>query len=449
MQDQGTQPSDQETAKGELMKILVIGSGGRDHAIAWKFAQSARVRQVLVAHGNAGIAQVATCVNARSIEEMAAVAAREKIDLTFVGPEKPLSAGIVDLFESRGLPIIGPNQRASCLESSKCDAKVMLREMGIPVPEFAIFSAPEAARAYVRQAPYPVVVKADGLAAGKGSLVCDDVQDAEKAIHEIMEKHIFGEAGQRVDIEQRLVGRELSFFCFTDGYSVVPMVAAQDYKRAADNDTGKNTGGMGSYSPHPWLDDALVRTILARVAEPLIHGVREKYGFLYRGILYAGLMLVEEAAGITPYVLEINIRLGDPEAQVILPRLQTDLVDICEAILTGRLHEVKPTWDPNFRLCLIAVSGRTRGKKGWYKGYPERYKIEVPINGLSTIDPGCLVFHSGTGHDDQKQWITTGGRVLGIVSSGAGLAEARAIAYREMEKISFEGIYYRSDIGKN
>jgi phosphoribosylamine---glycine ligase len=431
------------------MKILVIGSGGRDHAIAWKFAQSARVRQVFVAHGNAGIAQVATCVNARSIEEMAAVAEREKIDLTFVGPEKPLSAGIVDLFESRGLAVIGPNQRASRLESSKCDAKVMLRELGIPVPEFAIFSDPEAARKYVRQAPYPVVVKADGLAAGKGSLVCDDVQDAEKAIHEIMEERIFGEAGRRVDIEQRLVGRELSFFCFTDGYSAVPMVAAQDYKRAADQDTGKNTGGMGSYSPHPWLDDSLVRTIMARVAEPLIHGVREKYGFLYRGILYAGLMLVEEAAGITPYVLEINIRLGDPEAQVILPRLQTDLVDICEAILTGRLNAITPVWDPSYRLCLIAVSGRTKGKKGWYKGYPERYKIEVPINGLSRIDPGCLVFHSGTGQDGQNQWITTGGRVLGIVSSGKSLAEAREIAYREMGKISFEGIYYRSDIGKN
>lgn len=437
------------TDKDSGMKVLVIGSGGRDHAIAWTFAQSSRVKQVFVAHGNAGIASTATCVAARSIEEMAAFAEREAIDLTFVGPEKPLSAGIVNLFESRGLAIIGPNRQASRLESSKCDAKVMLRDLGIPVPEFAVFDDPEKARRYVRQCPDPVVVKADGLAAGKGSLVCDGIDDAETAIREIMEDRVFGDAGRRVDIEKRLYGRELSFFCFTDGYSVVPMVAAQDYKRAADNDEGKNTGGMGSYSPHPWLDESLVETIMKRVAEPLIHGVRERYGMLYRGVLYAGLMLVEEADGITPYVLEINIRLGDPEAQVILPRLKTDLVDICEAILQGRLKDVQPLWDPNYRLCLIAVSGRTKGKKGWYKGYPDRYRIDVPITGLDRVDPGCLVFHSGTGRDGANQWITTGGRVLGIISSGSTLDAAREIAYREMAKVDFQGIFYRRDIGKN
>jgi phosphoribosylamine---glycine ligase len=431
------------------MKVLVVGSGGRDHAIAWKFTQSNRVKRVFVAHGNAGIATTATCVEARTIEEMADFAEREAIDLTFVGPEKPLSAGIVDLFEDRGLAIIGPNQKASRLESSKCDAKIMLRELGIPVPEFAIFDDPEMARQYVRQCPHPVVVKADGLAAGKGSLVCDGVADAEIAINEIMEQRIFGDAGRRVDIEKRLYGRELSFFAFTDGYSVVPMVAAQDYKRAADNDQGKNTGGMGSYSPHPWLDEPLVQNIMARVAEPLVQGVRERYGMLYRGILYAGLMLVEEADGITPYVLEINIRLGDPEAQVILPRLETDLVDICEAIILGRLNDLKPVWDPNYRLCLIAVSGRTKGKKGWYKGYPDRYRIDSPISGLESIDPSCQVFHSGTGRNAQDQWITTGGRVLGIISTGTTLADARETAYREMEKVVFEGIFYRHDIGKD
>jgi phosphoribosylamine---glycine ligase len=429
------------------MKVLVIGSGGRDHAIAWKFAQSKRVKQLFVAHGNAGISQVATCVNARGIEEMADFAVREGIDLTFVGPERPLSAGIVDLFEGRGLPVIGPNQQASRLESSKCDAKVMLRELGIPVPEFAVFSDPEAARNYVRQVPYAVVVKADGLAAGKGSLVCDRVQDAEQAIHAIMEERIFGEAGARVDIEKRLHGRELSFFCFTDGYSILPMVAAQDYKRARDQDQGKNTGGMGAYSPHPWLDEFLVNKIMTRVAEPLIRGVREKYGILYRGILYAGLMLVEEASEIIPYVLEINIRLGDPETQVILPRLETDLVDVCEAILTGQLGKMELRWDSDYRLCLIAVSGPTKGKKGWYKGYPDRYKIEVPIQGLDQIDSRCLIFHSGTGRNDNSQWITTGGRVLGIVSTGSTLAEAKDLAYGEMQKIHFEGIYYRGDIG--
>jgi phosphoribosylamine--glycine ligase len=429
------------------MKVLVVGSGGRDHAIAWKFAQSQRVRQVFVAHGNAGIAQTATCVDARTIEEMADFAQKEKIDLTFVGPESPLSSGIVDLFESRELSIVGPNQRASRLESSKCDTKVMLEELGIPVPEFQVFSDPDKARDYVRQVGYSVVVKADGLAAGKGSLVCNDVQDAEMAIHEIMEERVFGDSGNRLDIEKRLYGRELSFFCFTDGYTVVPMVAAQDYKRARDNDEGKNTGGMGSYSPHPWLDDALVQTIMTRVVEPVIHGVREKHGILYRGILYLGLMLVEEGNEITPYVLEINIRLGDPEAQVILPRLNTDLVDICEAILMGKLQAIKTEWDSRYRFCLIAVSGRTKGKKGWYKGYPERYKIGVPIEGLDRVDPSYPVFHSGTGWNENGQLITTGGRVLGIVSTGETLVEAREIAYEEMKKISFEGMYYRSDIG--
>lgn len=429
------------------MKVLVVGSGGRDHAIAWKFAQSDRVKQVFVAHGNAGIAKTAICVDAREIDEMADFVEKEKIDLTFVGPEKPLSAGIVDLFKSRGLPIVGPDQRTSRLEASKCDAKLMLRELDIPIPDFEIFSDSHKARSHVRQIGYPVVVKADGLAAGKGSLVCDDVKDAEQAIHDIMEKKIFGDAGARVDIEKRLYGRELSFFCFTDGYSVVPMVAAQDYKRARDNDEGKNTGGMGSYSPHPWLNEKLVKTIMTKVAEPLITGVREKYDIFYQGILYLGLMLVEEGAKIIPYVLEINIRLGDPEAQVILPRLKTDLVDICEAILQGRLGAMKPQWDPRYQLCLIATSGRTKGKKGWYKGYPNRYKIGLPIDGLDQVDDNCLIFHSGTGLNDDGQLITTGGRVLCIVSNGATLEEAREIAYREMQKVSFEGIYYRSDIG--
>jgi len=429
------------------VKVLVVGTGGRDHAIAWKFTRSPRVGQVFVAHGNAGIAETATCVNLRTIEEMADFAEKERIDLTFVGPEKPLSAGIVDLFESRGLAIIGPDRKASRLESSKCDAKVMLRELGIPVPEFENFSDPARARDYVQSVGYPVVVKADGLAAGKGSLVCESAADAEDAIRAIMEDRVFGDAGERVDIEKRLYGRELSFFCFTDGYSVVPMVAAQDYKRARENDEGKNTGGMGSYSPHPWLTDSLVKTIMDRVAEPLIAGVREKYGILYRGILYLGLMLVGEGNDITPYVLEINIRLGDPEAQVILPRLRTDLVDICEAILQGKLGGTVPEWDTDYRLCLIATSGPTKGKKGWYKGYPDRYKIGLPIEGVDRIDSGCLVFHSGTERDASGRLITTGGRVLCIVSSGPTLSHAREVALAQMEKVKFEGIYYRRDIG--
>ncbi|MDR3566702.1 MAG: phosphoribosylamine--glycine ligase [Syntrophobacteraceae bacterium] len=429
------------------MKVLVVGTGGRDHAIAWKFGRSPRVSRVFVAHGNAGIARSAECVNLRTIEEMADFAEKERIDLTFVGPEKPLSAGIADLFESRGLPIVGPDKKASRLESSKCDAKEMMRELAIPVPEFENFSEPDKARDYIRSLGYPVVVKADGLAAGKGSLVCDSVAEAEAAVRQIMEERAFGEAGQRVVVEKRLYGRELSFFCFTDGYSIVPMVAAQDYKRALENDEGKNTGGMGSYSPHPFLNEALVKTIMSRVAEPLINGVREKYSIVYRGVLYLGLMLVEKGDEVIPYVLEINIRLGDPEAQVILPRLRTDLVDISEAILAGRLKSMQPEWDPDYRLCLIATSGRTKGKKGWYKGYPDRYKIGVPIEGLDKIDENCLVFHSGTELDPSGRLVTTGGRVLCIVSSGKTLAAAREKALLEMEKVGFEGIYYRKDIG--
>ncbi len=429
------------------MKILVVGSGGRDHAIAWKFRTSPRVNRVYVAHGNAGIAGTAECVNLKTIEEMADFAEKERIDLTFVGPERPLSAGIADLFRSRGLPIIGPDRKASRLESSKCDAKVMMRELGIPVPEFENFSDPDKARDYIRSVGYPVVVKADGLAAGKGSLVCESVEQAEEAVRQIMEERIFGDAGQRVDIEKRLYGRELSFFCFTDGYTIVPMVAAQDYKRARENDQGKNTGGMGAYSPHPWLNDSLVETIMSKVAEPLINGVREKYDILYRGILYLGLMLVEREKEIIPYVLEINIRLGDPEAQVILPRLRTDLVDISEAILAGELKSIQPNWDPDYRVCLIATSGMTKGKRGWYKGYPDRYKIGLPIEGVDRIDQNCLVFHSGTEMDSSGRFVTTGGRVLCIVSSGSTLREARETALSEMEKVSFEGIYYRKDIG--
>jgi phosphoribosylamine--glycine ligase len=323
-----------------------------------------------------------------------------------------------------------------------------MRDLGIPVADFDVFDDPAKACDYVHSVGYPVVVKADGLAAGKGSLVCDDVGQAEDAVHQLMVARIFGDSGRVVEIERRLYGRELSFFCFTDGKSVLPMVAAQDYKPARDGNTGKNTGGMGGYSPHPWLTAEMSRAIMDRVVLPLIHGFREKTGIVYKGILYAGLMLVEEAGGITPYVLEINIRLGDPEAQVILPRLETDLVEISEAIIQGRLHEVQPRWSPDYRLCLIAVSGRTKGKKGWYRGYPERYKIGVPIEGMDQIDQGCLVFHSGTGFGESGQLITTGGRVLCIVSRGATLAEARETAYREMKKVSFEGVYYRSDIGK-
>lgn len=430
------------------MKVLVIGSGGRDHCIAWKFAQSPRVKKLYVAPGNAGMTDVAECVAARGLEEWLEFARKKKIDLTFVGPESPLSSGIVNLFEKEGLQIVGPTREASRLEWSKCYAKELLSELGVPVPEFSIFSDPEKARKYVREVDYPVVVKADGLAAGKGSIVCSDVEEADNAIHKIMEKKIFGDSGNRVDIEKRLYGRELSFFCFCDGYHVLPMVAAQDYKRAFDGDEGLNTGGMGAYSPHPWLTEEMVRRIMDMVIYPTINGFREKEGILYKGILYAGLMLVEEKDGIIPYVLEINIRLGDPETQVILPRLKNDIVDISEAILSEKLNTMTLDWDSNYHLCLIAVSGRLRGKKGWYQGYPKRYKIGEPISGLDAVNSSCLIFHSGTTRNDNGQLITTGGRVLCVVSRAKDLAAARDKAYNEMKKIYFNGIRYRGDIGE-
>ena len=426
------------------MKVLVIGSGGRDHAIAWKFAQSKRVKKVFVAHGNAGIASIATCVAAKTPEEMVEFAVKEKVDLMFVGPEGALCKGIANQANTRGIPIVGPSFIAAGLERSKCDTKRKLRALGIPVPEFEVFTDPDAAEDYATSRPYPVVVKADGPCFGKGSLVCEGPRDAAEAIRSVMVEREFGVAGERVDIEERLYGRELSFFAATDGYTVVPFEGAQDFKRARDGDKGKNSGGMGSYSPHPWLSPELTKLILRRVANPLIRGLREKYGIVYKGILYLGLMLVEEKGEIIPYVLEINIRLGDPEAQAILPRLENDLVEVSEAIIGGTLKNIQFRWDPRYFLCLMGISGPCKG----YKGYPDRYKIGLPIEGIEDVDPSCLVFHSGTERKEGKL-VSTGGRVISVVAPGVTLEAARLLAYQEMEKIQFLNKFCRSDIGQN
>lgn len=434
-------------------KIIVVDSGGRGNAIAHTFSRSPRVSEVISVSGNAGSEMFGRRINmtreekVRAKEFLADLAQREKADLIFVGPESYLSDGIADYFENRGLPIIGPSQKASALEGSKCRTKELLAELGIPVPPFANFTNADKARSYVRSLSYPVVVKADGLAAGKGALVCSTLEESENAINLLMEKAIFGDAGRRIDIEKRLYGRELSFFCFTDGQTVLPMEAAQDYKRARDNDEGNNTGGMGCYSPHPWLNDNLTKIIMEKVAAPTIHGIRDKFGIIYKGVIYFGLMLVEEAGEIKPYVLEINVRMGDPEAQAILPRLQTDIVDISESILENRLHKIKLQWDPGYRVCVVATSGKCKGSKGWYKGYPDRYKIDVPVSFREELDSNCLLFHSGT-EIKKEQLVTTGGRVICVVSRGNTLAEARKKAYEEMDKIDFYGKYCRSDIGR-
>ncbi len=432
------------------MKVLVVDSGGRGHAIAWNFHRDPNVREVICAPGNAGIAREIRCEPARAKEEILELALREKVDLTFIGPEKPLSDGIVNLFRSEGLPIIGPTREASILEASKAYTKLLCRELDIPVAEFEVFDDADKARDYVRHVGYPVVVKADGLADGKGSIVCSSVDEAVEAVNSIMVERRFGDAGNRVVVEKRLYGTEISYFLFTDGEALVPMPVAQDYKRAYDNDEGPNTGGMGAYSPHSLEGPELTRKVVGMVGQPLIDGFRERRGIPYQGILYLGLMLVE---GV-PHLLEVNVRHGDPEAEVILPRLKTSMAEVCQAILAGRLGDTRVEWSPDYYCDVVAVSGRTRQvdskgrSKGWHKGYPGRYGIGYPIRGWENVDPArCKVFFAGAAEHPEKGLVTSGGRVLHVVGHGKTLAEAREVAYREIQKIEFEGMRYRSDIG--
>ena len=432
------------------MKVLVVDSGGRGHSIAWQFKNDPNVKEVICAPGNAGIALEIRCENARKNEEILELAKREKVDLVFIGPERQLSEGIVDLFLKEDIPIVGPAKRASILEGSKAYTKLLCREIGVPVAEFEVFTDPEKAKDYIKHQNYPVVVKADGLAQGKGSIVCSNNEEAFQAIDRLMVEKIFGEAGQKVVIEKRLYGIEISYFVFTDGKSLVPMPVSQDYKRAYDNDEGPNTGGMGAYSPHSLEGEKLTKLVCEKVAMPLIRGFSEKEGILYKGIFYLGLMLVEE----TPYLLEANVRLGDPEAEVILPRLKTPLSDISFQIIKGVLSEKKVEWSPDYFCDVVAAQGRTRqmknGKsKGWYPGYPGRYGKGYPISGIGNAEgPDCKIFFAGVSNSKEKGLVTDGGRVLHVVGRGKTLQEARDTAYRGIEHISFEGLRYRTDIGK-
>lgn len=432
------------------MKVLVVDSGGRGHSIAWQFKNDPNVKEVICAPGNAGIALEIRCENARKNEEILELAKREKVDLVFIGPERQLSEGIVDLFLKEDIPIVGPAKRASILEGSKAYTKLLCREIGVPVAEFEVFTDHERTKDYVKHQNYPVVVKADGLAQGKGSIVCSNNEEAFQAIDRLMVEKVFGEAGQKVVIEKRLYGIEISYFVFTDGKSLVPMPVSQDYKRAYDNDEGPNTGGMGAYSPHSLEGEKLTKLVCEKVAMPLIRGFSEKEGILYKGILYLGLMLVEE----TPYLLEANVRLGDPEAEVILPRLKTPLSDISFQIIKGVLSEKKVEWSPDYFCDVVAAQGRTRqmknGKsKGWYPGYPGRYGKGYPISGIGNAEgPDCKIFFAGVSNSKEKGLVTDGGRVLHVVGRGKTLQEARDTAYRGIEHISFEGLRYRTDIGK-
>lgn len=446
--------------KNNKFNVLLLGSGGRESAAVHIFLKSQKIKNLYIAPGNDGmfygqnydsrlkkIEIVAD--NKDEIRKLIKKSLELKIDFVFVGPEKPLSLGIVDFFEKEGLAIVGPTGKAALLEGSKAWAKDTMRSLEIPIPEYAHFDDPRRAEEYIKKLDYHAVVKADGLAAGKGSIVTGNTNEALAAVRAIMIEKKFGGAGNRAVVEKRLFGEEFSFFAFTDGETILPMAWARDYKPVFDNDRGPNTGGMGSYSPYRKNEQALTDKVVRKIALPLIHGCRQKYGFIYKGILYIGGTFLKIKGELLPYVFEINVRMGDPEAQVVYPRLKTDIVDISLGIIRGNLSKIKKLeWKNNYQVCVCAVSGKTKGSKGNYSGYPGRYAIGKKIFGLEKILPETLVFHSGTRWNKNNGCFeTSGGRVLTLSSSAETLSEARKKVYSEMKKISFEGIHYRRDIG--
>jgi len=415
------------------LKVMVIGGGAREHALAWKITQSPKVKDLYVAPGNAGTSSIAHNLNIRpnDVRALAKAAQEIGIDLTVVGPEAPLASGIVDYFECSGLPIFGPTKAATQIESSKVFAKELMQKYDIPCPNGITFSSYPEAKRYLESQRMPVVVKADGLAAGKGVTVASSKEEAIKALSDIMEAKIFGSAGNRVLIEECLTGKEVSLLAFTDGKTVIPMVPACDYKRVFDNDQGPNTGGMGSYSPPGFFDAQLTLNVMKTILQPAVRAMTQE-GTPYKGVLYAGLMIADNM----PKVLEFNARFGDPETQVILPRLQTDLVDIFLAIVDNRLSEVAVDWNNDACVGVVTASA----------GYPGSYKTGFLITGLDKVDEKILVFHAGTKLGDNSQVYTDGGRVLTVTASGKYMAEARAKAYQNLPRIHFDGCHYRKDI---
>ncbi len=420
----------------ESLKLLVLGSGGREHALAWKLRQSPRVEQVFVAPGNAGTASELgisnVAIDPMDFDALSTFVRDEGIDLTVVGPEAPLVGGVVDHFQAQGLRCFGPSAAAAQLEGSKAFSKDFLARHGIPTAAYATFSELEAALAYLREHGAPIVVKADGLAAGKGVIVAMSLAEAEAAVTDMLSGNAFGEAGCRVVIEEFLEGEEASFIVMCDGEHVLPMATSQDHKRALDGDLGPNTGGMGAYSPAPVVDDAVYARIMEQVIYPTIRGMAED-GSPYVGFLYAGLMITAEGE---PRVIEFNCRFGDPETQPIMQRLRSDLVQHCEAALQGRLDQEKAEWDPRSALGVVLAA----------EGYPGSYPRGREIHGLGAGSDDCRVFHAGTGVDGEKI-VTTGGRVLCVTALGDDIAAARARAYAAIEGISWDGMQYRKDIG--
>ncbi len=431
------------------MRILVIGSGGREHAIVWKLKQSPKKPKIYCAPGNAGIASDVECadIKADDIKGLRDFALKEKIDLTIVGPEAPLAAGIVDKFMRKGLNIFGPDKELARLEASKVYAKEAMQRFNIPTASFEVFDSADKAIEFTRRSRlfdthYPVVVKADGLAAGKGVVICKNRQEAQRAIEDMMVRKAFGRAGERIIIEECLKGEEASILAVSDGISVAPLASSQDHKRAFDRDKGPNTGGMGAYSPAPVITPQMLKRIMDEAIHPLINGLAKENKF-YKGVIYAGIMITKDG----PKVLEFNVRFGDPETQAILPRMKTDLIDLCFASIEDEIDGLKLEWESKASVCVVLVSG----------GYPGEYKKGFEISGLEDAvlagAPETYVFHAGTKSAPVRQrasaperYITYGGRVLNVVSLGDNVRQARDKVYKAISKINFEGMHYRKDI---
>ena len=419
------------------MKILVVGSGGREHALCWKIAQSKKVDKIYCAPGNAGVAEVAECVaiGAMEFEKLADFAQEKEIDLTVIGMDDPLVGGVVDVFEERGLRIFGPRKNAAILEGSKAFSKDLMKKYNIPTAAYENFDDAEKALAYLETASFPIVLKADGLALGKGVLICNTLEEAKEGVKSIMMDKAFGSAGNQMVIEEFMTGREVSVLSFVDGNTIKIMTSAQDHKRAMDGDQGLNTGGMGTFSPSPFYTEEIDEFCQKYIYQATVDAMKAE-GREFKGIIFFGLMLTEKG----PRVLEYNARFGDPETQVVLPRMKNDIVEVFEACVDGTLDQITLEFEDNAAVCVVLASA----------GYPLKYDKGLPISGLDTFKDkdSYFVFHAGTKFNEEGTIVTNGGRVLGVTATGATLKEARANAYEATNWVTFDNKYCRSDIGK-